>query len=335
MSQETRAAARGNSRTVGIDLAGNSQGRDGAVPTGPLAHARHGVFGFLMGMADLVPGVSGGTVALVCGIYARLINAVRDGVHAVVTLLRGRVRDGLGEVRRLDWALLVPLLTGIGLAVVSLAALIEHLLDEQPVAIAGLFLGLVLGSAVVASRLIRRVDAQAVLIAAGVAIGLFILLGLRQETTADAADAATAPVWAFPAAASLAICAMILPGVSGSLLLVMMGMYAHVLAAVNDRDIGLLALFLLGAVVGLGLFSRLLAWLLGNHHDRVVAAMIGLMLGSMRVLWPWPDGTSSTSLATPSGEIVVPVVLAVAGFVVVLAIGRLGILREEPAPSQV
>lgn len=317
-----------------VQTADVSHTNQAAVPRGPLAHTRHGVYGYLMGMADLVPGVSGGTVALVCGIYARLIDAVHHGAQAAVMLLRGRIREGLDQVKRLDWALLIPLLIGIGLAVVSLAAVIEHFLDEQPVRMAGLFLGLVLGSVVVASRLLRRIDTTAVLLGAGVAVAMFILLGLREDTTADAADAATAPVWAYPVAAALAICAMILPGVSGSLLLVMMGMYAHVLAAVNERQIGLLLLFVVGAALGLGVFSRLLVWLLANHHDRVLTAMIGLMLGSMRVLWPWPGGTSTTDLAGPSGDVTVPVLLAVAGFVVVVAIGHFGVLREEPAASQ-
>ena len=306
--------------------------RDAARP-GPLAHARHGVFGFMMGAADLVPGVSGGTVALVCGIYVRLVDAIRDAAYAAAALLRGRIHEALDRLKRLDWALLVPLLAGIGLAVVSLAAVIEHLLDEEPVRLAGLFLGLVLGSVVVAWRLIQRIDAVAVLSAGAVAIALFVLLGLREETTAEAANAAAAPVWAYPVSASLAICAMILPGISGSLLLVILGMYAHVLAAVTDRDFGLLLLFVAGAAVGLGLFSRLLAWLLANHHDRVIAAMIGLMIGSLRVLWPWPGGTSTTDLAWPRGDVVAPVLLALAGFVVVVVIGRLGALKEEPVPG--
>lgn len=300
---------------------------------GPGGPVRHLVVGFLMGSADVVPGVSGGTMALVCGIYARLIAAVGDGARAAATLARGRVGEGIRQVRGLDWALLLPLLAGVGLAVASLASVIEHLLEEQPVRLAGLFLGLVLGSVVVSTRMLRRVDPTALAIAAVVAVALFVLLGLRQETTAEAADAASAPVWAYPASAMVAICAMILPGVSGSFLLVTLGMYDDVLAAVNDRQIGLLLLFVAGCAVGLGLFSRLLSWLIEHHHDRVVAAMIGLMLGSVRVLWPWPAGTSTTEIAGPSGDVAVPAALAAVGFVVVLVIGRLGLVREESTPD--
>ncbi|MFP3901204.1 MAG: DUF368 domain-containing protein [Acidimicrobiia bacterium] len=293
---------------------------------------RHVVYGFFMGAADVVPGVSGGTIALVCGIYERLVDAVRDGARAATNLARGRVALGLRQLRTVDWALLVPLVAGIGIAVLSLASVIEHQLEEEPVRIAGLFLGLVLGSVVVSLRLIRRVDALTPVIVVGVAVVMFLALGLRTETTAEAADAASAPLWAYPASAAVAICAMILPGISGSFLLVLLGMYADVLAAVNDREIGLLLLFIAGAVVGLGAFSRLLGWLIDNHHDRVVAAMIGLMLGSVRVLWPWPHGVETTELAAPGGEVALPVGLAVVGLVMVLVVGRLGVIKEEPPP---
>jgi putative membrane protein len=118
----------------------------------------------------------------------------------------------------------------------------------------------------------------------------------------------------------LAICAMILPGISGSFILVMIGMYTEVLGAVNDRDIVSLGAFALGCVVGLALFSTFLNWALEHHHDLMMAAMVGLMLGSLRVLWPWPDGTDSTELHAPSDDVLVPVVLALVGFVVVVAI---------------
>ncbi|MGI8984743.1 MAG: DUF368 domain-containing protein [Acidimicrobiales bacterium] len=285
-----------------------------------------------MGSADVVPGVSGGTVALVTGIYARLIDAIRDGARAVGWVAQGRVREGMDGLRRVDWALIVPLLAGIAVAVLSLASVIEHLLEQQPVKLAGLFLGLVAGSAVVARGLLRRPEWAHYVIALVAAVALFFVLGLRDETTGHAGEVVAAPLWAFPASAAIAICAMILPGVSGAFLLVALGMYDDVLAAVNDRDLLPVALFLLGAVVGLAAFSRLLAWLLDRHHDRVVAVMIGLMLGSVRVLWPWPAGTSTTELAAPAGDVVWPLVLAAVGFAAVLLLGRLGAVREEPVP---
>jgi putative membrane protein len=293
---------------------------------------KHLGVGFLMGSADVVPGVSGGTVALVCGIYARLIDAIRDGARAAGWILQGRLRDGLQGIREVDWALLVPLLAGIGAAVLTLASVIEHLLDEEPVKLGALFFGLVAGTVLVAWGLLRRPGRAEVAIILVTAVVLFLLLGLRTDTTAEAAETATAPLWAFPASGAVAICAMILPGVSGSFLLVMLGMYSDVLGAVNDRDLLAIALFLAGCVVGLAVFARLLAWLLDHHHDRVVAAMIGLMLGSVRVLWPWPGGTSTTELAAPAGDVLVPVALAAAGFLAVVVLGRLGAIQEEPVP---
>ncbi|HVL28318.1 MAG TPA: DUF368 domain-containing protein [Acidimicrobiales bacterium] len=295
-------------------------------------HLKHVGIGFVMGSADVVPGVSGGTVAFVAGIYARLIDALRDGARSLGWMARGRVREGLRGLREVDWALLIPLLAGIGVAVLSLASVIEHLLEEEPIKLGGLFLGLVAGSTVVARGLLRRPERAHYVIALATAVALFLLLGLRSETGGDAGEVVAAPLWAFPASAAVAICAMILPGISGAFILVALGMYDDVLAAVNARDLLPIALFVVGAAAGLAFFSRFLAWLLDNHHDRVVAVMIGLMLGSVRVLWPWPAGTSTTELGAPTGDVAVPVLLALVGFGAVILLGRLGAIREEPVP---
>jgi putative membrane protein len=128
---------------------------------------------------------------------------------------------------------------------------------------------------------------------------------------------------------------MILPGISGSFLLVMMGMYTEVLGAVNDRDFFVLAMFALGCVVGLALFSTLLNWLLERYHRWVLAAMIGLMLGSMRVLWPWPGGTNTTTLSMPADDVVVPLLLMLFGVVVVVVVDLLAtkFVEVEPLPE--
>ncbi len=147
-----------------------------------------------------------------------------------------------------------------------------------------------------------------------VAVSLFLVLGLKSDTeVADgAAEIVTKPWWVFFLSGALAICAMILPGISGSFILVLIGMYTEVLGAVNDRDLVALGATAAGCVVGLALFSSLLTWALEHHHDLVIAAMVGLMLGSLRVLWPWPGGTNTTDLAAPSGDVWVPILLAVA-----------------------
>jgi putative membrane protein len=277
--------------------------------------------GFAMGAADIVPGVSGGTVALVFGIYRRLIEAIRLGSSAIGHLLKLDPTGAVDRLKQIEWTFLVPLLVGIGAAVVALSHLIETLLEERPVEMSGLFMGLVGGSVIIAWKLLERRDANRGLILLATAVVTFVLLGLRGGTTEDSVTQLASPsLLVFFGAGAIAICAMILPGVSGSFLLVTMGMYGAVLGAVNERDVLPLGLFLLGCVTGLAVFSQILHWALENHYDTVMAALIGLMLGSFRVLWPWPDGVESTDLAAPATPVVVPALLAIIGLAVVLAI---------------
>lgn len=286
---------------------------------------RHLIVGFLMGAADLVPGVSGGTIAFVGGIYERLLDAISDAVDAVLSIRQG-FGVAMARFKGLDWGLILPLGLGLLSAVVSLASVIEGLLDSQPQRMAGLFCGMVLASVVISWGLLKAPTAQTVVVVLASAIAVFVFLGLQGSThSPDTADAVvTAPWWAFPLSGAIAICAMILPGISGSFLLVMMGMYRSVLGAVNEREIHLVLLFVCGCAVGIAAFSRLLRWLLDTHHDLMVAVLIGLMLGSVRVLWPWPGGTATTELALPSGDVALPIVLSVVGFAVVFGLGQLG-----------
>ena len=281
------------------------------------------VRGLLMGAADVVPGVSGGTVALVLGIYRRLVDSIRSGSSALGWFARADIRGGFDWLRRVEWLFLVPLLAGIVIAVGSLASVIETQLHDRPVQVAALFLGLVLSSMIVAWRLLERRDLPRLAIIAIVGVSLFVLLGLREglseETVAQADDAAA---WTFFASGAVAICAMILPGISGSLILVMLGMYGPVLNAVTDRDFGLLALFIAGATLGLALFSQLLHWALHRHYDSVMAVLIGLMAGSTRVLWPWPNGLNGTNLGAPDGERLSALLLMALGLVLVLVVNE-------------
>mgnify|MGYP001388213124 FL=1 len=275
-----------------------------------------------MGAADIVPGVSGGTVALVLGIYGRLINNIRIGARGLKELLTGDIAALKATLGKIEWIWLVSLLTGILVAVAALSSVLERLLDDEPITMSGLFFGLVLGTIYVAYRMLDRVDTTAIGIIVGVGISLFLLLGLKSDTVVDdnAAEVVTKSPLIFLLVGAIAICAMILPGISGSFLLVMMGMYTEVLGAVNDRDFVSLGAFIVGAVLGLALFSTLLSWLLEHYRTWVIAAMVGLMLGSMRVLWPWPDGTNTTTLSAPSDNVVLPIVLAAVGIIAVVAV---------------
>ena len=278
-----------------------------------------------MGTADIVPGVSGGTVALVLGIYDRLIRNVSQGAHALKQLLTRDMGGFATTARRIEWVWLVSLLGGILAAVFALSSVLERLLEEEPVRMAALFLGLIIGSIWVALRMLDKIDGPSVALMVGIGATMFLLLGLRSDTHAadDAAEVATEPWWVFLLTGAIAICAMILPGVSGSFILVMLGMYTEVLGAVNDRDFFLLFAFMIGCVIGLAVFSTLLNYLLRLYHRWVLAAMIGLMLGSTRVLWPWPGGTETTTLAMPSDDVVVPVLIAAIAVAVVVVVDLL------------
>ena len=280
-----------------------------------------------MGAADVVPGVSGGTVALVVGIYERLVANVRGGAGALGALAKGQVSTALDRLRHLEWMWLITLGVGILTAIVVLARTIEHLLEEQPVRTAALFFGLIAGSVVLAWGLVRIRDLSRVLVATATALAAFFVLGFSSGPIDD-------PTWwMFLGAGAVAVCAMILPGVSGSFLLLMLGMYDSVLALVNDRDLVMLGVVVIGCVVGLALFSTALHWALAAHHDTVLAAMVGLMLGSLRVLWPWPDGTDSTALGAPSGDVGIPVLIAVAAAAAVLVVTLVASHQVEPDDS--
>ena len=282
--------------------------------------------GVAMGAADVVPGVSGGTIAVVLGIYERLLGAVRGVAAAAGLLLRGRwhlCRQRLGAV---DWWLVVPLLAGILGTILLLASVIETQLKERPETMAGLFCGLVAASAVSACRLFEWRGVAQVAVMAASAAATFALLGLQSGPVADP----SLPV--LVGAGAVAVCAMILPGISGAFLLLMLGMYGAVITIVTDVRLLDAAAFAAGAAVGLALFSTVLGWMLERARNTVLAVLVGLMAGSLRVLWPWPDGVgtisrhadeivSGTGLAWPGADQwLAPTLAAAVGFAVVLVL---------------
>jgi putative membrane protein len=188
---------------------------------------------------------------------------------------------------------------------------------------AALFMGLVGGSIVVAWAMLKTRDTKRYWIALGVGTATFIALGLRGGTSEDTVGQVANPqLWAFLLAGAIAICAMILPGISGSFILVLLGMYGPLLNAVTTRDFLVLGVFIIGAIVGLALFSQVLYKALRLHHDAVIASLVGLMAGSLRVLWPWPDGVESTALGVPDSDVLVATLIAVAAFAAVIIVAR-------------
>ena len=237
--------------------------------------------GFAMGSADVVPGVSGGTMAFILGIYEELVFSIRAVGRKEFwrALLHFRIKDALLAI---NLPFLIAVFAGIFLAVLTLAKGLEWLLENQPVLIWSFFFGLVLASVVTVAKRIKRWGVIVVAALAAGAIGAFFLVG--------AVPAQTPNTWWFLLlSGALASVAMILPGISGAFILLILGKYQFVLGAVNNRDIVSLAILAMGAAVGIVVFAQLLGYLLKRHHDLTVAVLTGFMLGSLRKLWPWKE----------------------------------------------
>lgn len=292
------------------------------------------VRGLLMGVAEVIPGVSGGTVALIVGVYRTLINAIADAVLSLRQLV-GLASGGpsftrfLATLRSLPWALLIPLAIGMGTAVILGARFIEPLLESHPIQMRSLFFGLVLAGVYVPAHMVVKAGGRwrpaDYAVALGMAVILFVLVGLPPATITD-----PSPILVFISAA-VAICALVLPGVSGSFLLYTVGMYETTIDAVNNRDLAYLAIFALGAIVGLALFVSVLKWLLAHRTRITLVAITGLMVGSLRALWPWQ--TDDRGLLPADTDVLSAVLLAVIGILVVVGLmvaeRALGVSEEQ------
>ena len=243
--------------------------------------------GLLMGSADAVPGVSGGTIALIIGIYERFIGALATVVRAPKLI---GSREGRHELGQALW-LLVPIGIGVGIAYFVVTLVLVGPTDKPgwlrkpdtaPMCY-GFFFGLVLLSLGEPWRRIRSISPGCWIAAAIAAVGAAWFVGLPYATTTPA-------TWQLVYGGALAISVMLLPGVSGSLLLVILGQYTTVASAAHDLDFTRLGAVLLGILLGLALFVPLLRKLLRRHHDLTMAALTGLMAGSLRALWPWKSG---------------------------------------------
>ncbi len=241
--------------------------------------------GVAMGAADLVPGVSGGTIALITGIYARLIAAIASvGPSTLSLLLRGKLTEAW---KAIDGQFLLTLGAGIATAIIGLATLLAWLLTHYPLPLWATFSGLVLASALSLVRDNYRLWSLQEWSLFLMGIGVAIFVGLTQAVQMPVTP------WGIFLAGSIAICAMILPGISGSFLLLLMGMYQVVISAVVNLDFATLALFALGCGVGILLFSRMLQRLLRIAEQSTMAMLFGFLLGSLIILWPWQIAVSS------------------------------------------
>ncbi len=286
--------------------------------------------GSFMGAADAVPGVSGGTIALLLGIYERLLHNIQHCTNLVISVLRIDRATTKRSFQSVEWHFLLSLLSGVFITFVLLAQIIERLLEKHPTSVAGLFFGLVLASVIVAVFMVSSWNVFRVSLGLAVGITVFILLGVR------AGPIQQPSLLVFFLSGAIAISAMILPGISGSFFLLMIGMYGSLIEAVNERLLSKLLVFGLGAVLSLSLSARLLSWILRNYRDSVLALLIGLMIGSLRVIWPWPNGVGvisseenevieGSALAWPDSfsAFIWPVIFGLAGFIIVIFIWNL------------
>lgn len=231
-----------------------------------------------MGAANVVPGVSGGTIALITGIYERLIGAIKRFDPTALKLLASR---RFGEFwTHVDGAFLLPLLSGVAIGIVGLARLIKWLLDGSPVNTMAFFFGLIVLSIWYVGRTVTRWHAGSIAaLIAGTAIAASVALLAPMGENASA-------TWVFVCGV-VAICSMILPGLSGSFVLIILGNYALVLGAVSRFDLTILIPMALGCAFGLVAFSHLLSWVFKRFPDVTIALMTGFVLGSLAVIWPW------------------------------------------------
>lgn len=267
--------------------------------TTPLSVLINLIIGGLIGLAEMVPGVSGGTVALVTGIYERAIHNGRGLLHLVRGLFSRR-SDAQGAAPQVEWGFLAAVGAGMVGTVLALSKVMHSFVENSPETSRALFLGMVAVSLIVPIKMIDKRDLAtrwlpAAALFVGAAVLIFFLTGF---TAAEKPHPSLIVVFL---AAAVAVCALVLPGVSGSFVLLALGLYQPIMGAVADRNLTVMAVFIAGALTGIALFIRTLDYLVSQHHTLTMATMAGLMLGSLRALWPWRgDGTT---LAAPSGNV--------------------------------
>ena len=249
------------------------------------------VRGSLIGIAELIPGISGGTIALITGVYKRVIDSAAEAVRGIVLLFgfsKSNLEKSTTHFKAISWSLLIPMLIGMVTAIFVGAGIVEPLLEQYPTVTKAVFAGLIGASLFVPITLSGmgwRLSHYLVLVLS--ASAAFAFTSIPRAADADPSFIVIV------VSAAFAVCALVLPGISGSYLLLALGMYAPTLAAVNDRDFGYLGTFVLGAILGLASFVSLLQWLLANKIKMTMVVMTGLMIGSLRALWPWQNETGA------------------------------------------
>jgi len=256
--------------------------------------------GFAMGAANVVPGVSGGTIALITGIYERLINALKSFDLEAAKLALGFKFGPLWK--KVDGTFLAALMLGVAFSVVSLAKILEHHLEHNPKIVLSIFLGLIAASIPSVGKTVKKWSPDVIivfLIGVAIAVSMAFLTPASERTD----------MFYLGLCGVAAMCSMIIPGLSGSFVLLLMGNYKLVLGSVNDLTSGDLGSALsviipvgIGAVVGLLVLSRFLSWLFKVHHDKAIGSITGFVVGSLVIIWPWKDELTETIMKKGEAE---------------------------------
>lgn len=297
--------------------------------------------GFCMGSADIIPGVSGGTMALILGIYERLLSAIRSfDRHWLGDILKLRIS---GALARNDLLFLVPLGFGIVLAIIFFTRVIPlpALIITHPELIYGLFFGLILASIVILMGEVEKYGAKEIIVTiVGVILGLTIVNFVPVETPSAA--------WFIFLCGFLAISAMLLPGISGSFILLILGKYAYIINALGEFDVAVILTFSLGALSGLIVFSRTIIWLLKHYHQSTLLVIKGILIGSLWMIWPFQEriyetvrGKEKLVGASPvlpeafNSTVAASLAFLITGFILVMVIHRISDRKKTPAEAGV
>ena len=250
--------------------------------------------GFAMGAANVIPGVSGGTIALLTGIFNELIDSL-NAIMSVSTwklLIKGNFKEFW---KTINGTFLLWLAIGVIISVFSLAKLMEYVLAHHPVQTWAFFFGLIVVSAVFLLYDIKDWKGSDVIwLVLGVALGAFICLMSPTETTSD--------LWFIAVCGAIAICTMILPGISGSFILVLFGKYEYIMKAVSELNTPVLLVFALGCVIGIVAFSKFLHWLIGKYEKQTLLVLIGFTIGALVKVWPWADKAAYEAANVLNGQ---------------------------------
>jgi len=236
------------------------------------------VKGIAMGAADVVPGVSGGTIAFITGIYEELLDTINSVNFDALKKLK---TEGLkGFWQHINGNFIVALFLGIGISIASLAKLITYLMENQAVLLWSFFFGLIIASIYLVGKKISKWTLSKII---GLVIGTGVAFYITLLPPMENPDA----LWYVFLSGAIAICAMILPGISGSFILLLLGSYELVLNSIKDLKLTIIAVFGVGCIVGLLSFSKLLSWMFKKHHDLTIAILTGFLIGSLNKIWPW------------------------------------------------